>query len=88
MLSNCGGSSPCFKENRSISEKAMPSDSSSMPLPLREDLAGVARPLPDAADAVAEAAAAVKADAELAAAMLQEIRGSWLWALLVKQGPL
>jgi len=44
------------------------------------------RPLPDAAVAVAEAAAAVQADAEMVGAMLVEIRGGWLFQLLIKPG--
>ena len=40
------------------------------------------RPLPDAAEAVAQAMAAVQADAELVGAMLKEIRGGRLWAWL------
>lgn len=46
-----------------------------------------ARPLPDAADAVAAAAAKVQADAEMVGAMLAEIRGGWLWGLLTAPKP-
>jgi hypothetical protein len=45
------------------------------------------RPLPEAADAVAEAAAVVQADAELVGRMLAEIRSGWLWAFLTAQKP-
>jgi hypothetical protein len=40
------------------------------------------RPIPEAADAVAEAANAVRADAETLGSMLAEIRAGWLWKLL------
>jgi hypothetical protein len=43
------------------------------------------RPLPNAADAVAAAAAAVQADAELLGVMLAELRQGWVWKLLMKQ---
>ena len=44
------------------------------------------RPIPEAADAVANAADAVRADAVLVAGMLTEIRAGWLWKLLTAKG--
>jgi len=64
----------------------MPQDSPQLP-PVLTEQQRPGRPLPDAADAVAEAAAAVKADAEMVGRMLDEIRGGWLWALLTAQKP-
>ena len=39
------------------------------------------RPLPEALDAVAEAAAAFKADADKLGQMLDEVRAGWAWKL-------
>lgn len=44
----------------------------------------VGRPIADAVVAIIAAAAPIQADAEMVGAMLQEIRGGWLWALLTK----
>ena len=47
----------------------------------------VGRPLPNAADAVAEAAASVKIVADKANEMLSNLEGSFLWKLITGSKP-